>query len=318
MVKDTDSMKAVGLFCVSDLRKVGEAISGYLEPGCLRPVWPDEVEVGLDLGDVDNPVAGSWSDTATFSLSVWFIVMGLVRSEATFPSLRLAPVCVTAPPAFLPLTFESMLLELERCPLRPADTPLEDLAGLGRERYWRVILELPQVSRTPSSWGCEPSRLVLRTPPMPVPLPRAAEDLGALPRVAEPLVSVAPLEVIRVPLGPGIFLYPNEPVVGGRTLPEGGFLPSSPLLFPASEGERWMPAELFEGALPFSEALASSVLPVNLHKHLLAQIQKQHPQQILGLALPHSRRSQISVNSGQKPEVEFVSAQLHQKTNIYL
>lgn len=27
-----------------------------------------------------------------------------------------------------------------------------------------------------------------------------------------------------------------------------------------------MPAELLEGALPFSDALASSVLPVNLHK----------------------------------------------------
>jgi len=99
-----------------------------------------------------------------------------------------------------------------------------------------------------------------------VPLPRAAEDLGAFPRVAEPLASVAPLEVIKVPVAPGIFLYPKEPVVGGRAMPEGGFLPSSPLLLPASEGERWMPAELFEGTLPFSEALASSVLPVNLHE----------------------------------------------------
>lgn len=117
-----------------------------------------------------------------------------------------------------------------------------------------------------------PSKLVLRTPPMPVPLPRAAEDLGALPRVAEPLASVAPLEVIRVPLEPGIFLYPKDAVVGGRPMPEGGFLPSSPLLFPASEGERWMAGELLEGALPFSEALASSVLPVNLHEDILAQI----------------------------------------------
>lgn len=205
--------------------------------------------------------------------------MGLERSEPTFPSLRLVPVCVIAPPADFPLTFESMLLELERWPLRPAATPLEDLAGLGRERYCRVTLEPPQLSRMPSSWGCEPSRLVFRTPPpMPVPLPRAAEDLGALPRVAEPLASVAPLEVIRVPVGPGIFLYPNEPVVGGRVMPEGGFFPSSPLLFPASEGERWMLAELLEGALPFSEALASSVLPVNLHEHLLALIQKHYPQ----------------------------------------
>lgn len=285
MVRDKDTTAAVGMFCASDLRNVGEAMSGYLEPGCLRPDWPVELEVGLDLGEVDSPAAASWSDTATFSLSVWLMVMGLERSEPIFPSLRLAPACVAAPPADLPLTFESMLLELERCPLRPAATPLEDLAGLGRERYCRVTLEPLQLSRTPSSWGCEPSRLVLRTPPMPVPLPRAAEDLGALPRVAEPLVSVAPLEVIRAPVGPGIFLYPKEPVVGGRAMPEGGFLPSSPLLFPASEGERWMPAELLEGTLPFSEALASSVLPVNMHEHLLAQIQKHYPQQILGLTL---------------------------------
>lgn len=49
-------------------------------------------------------------------------------------------------------------------------------------------------------------------------------------------------------------------------MPEGGFLPSSPLLLPASEGERWMPDELLEGTLPFSEAFASSVLPVKVHK----------------------------------------------------
>lgn len=266
------------MFCVSDLRKVGEAISGYLEPGCLRPDWQAEEEVGLDFGEVDNPTAASGSDTVTFSLSVWFMVIGLERSDPTFASLRLAPACVAAPLADFTLTFESMLLELERCPLRPADTPLDDLAGLGRERYCRVTLDPPQLSRMPSSWGCEPSRLVFRTPPMPVPLPRAAEDLGALPKVAEPLASVAPLEVIRVPVGPGIFLYPKEPVVGGRAMPEGGFLPSSPLLFPASEGERWMPAELLEGVLPFSEALASSVLPGNLHKHLLAQTWQHYRQ----------------------------------------
>lgn len=77
--------------------------------------------------------------------------MGLERSEPTFPSLRLAPACVAAPPADFPLTFESMLLELERCPLRPTATPLEDLAGLGRERYCRVSLEPLQLSRMPSS-----------------------------------------------------------------------------------------------------------------------------------------------------------------------
>lgn len=57
------------MFGVSDLRKVGEAMSGYLEPGCLRPELV-ELEVGLDLGLVDIPAAGSCSDTVTFSLSV--------------------------------------------------------------------------------------------------------------------------------------------------------------------------------------------------------------------------------------------------------
>lgn len=244
-------------------------MSGYLEPGCLRPVWLAELEVGLDFGEVDSPPAASWSVTDTFSLSVWLMVMGLERSEI-FPSLRFAPACVAAPPADLPLTFESMLLELERCPLRAAAAPLEDLAGLGKERYCRVTLEPLQLSRIPSSCGCDPSRLVLRTAATAVPFPMAAEDLGAFPRVAEPLVRVAPLEVIRAPVGPGIFLYPKEPAAGGRAMPEGGFLPSSPLLFPASEGERWMPAELLEGTLTFSEALASSVLPGNLHKHTIS------------------------------------------------
>lgn len=128
-------------------------MSGYLEPGCLRPDWLVEQEVGLDLGEVDSPAAPSWSDTATFSLSVWLMVMGLERSELILPSLRLAPACVAAPPADLPLTFESMLLELERCPLRPAATPLEDLDGLGKERYWSVTLEPLQLRRMPSSCG---------------------------------------------------------------------------------------------------------------------------------------------------------------------
>lgn len=37
----------------NNLRNVGDAMSGYLEPGCLSPDW---VEVGLDLGEVGNPV----------------------------------------------------------------------------------------------------------------------------------------------------------------------------------------------------------------------------------------------------------------------
>lgn len=50
----------------NNLRKVGEAMSGYLDPGCLSPDWLD---VGLDLGDVLS-AAPSCSDTETFSLSV--------------------------------------------------------------------------------------------------------------------------------------------------------------------------------------------------------------------------------------------------------
>lgn len=69
MVRDMDRTETIGKFCVSDLRNVGEAMSGYLEPGCLSPDWLVELEVGLDLGEVDSPAA-SWSDTATFSLSV--------------------------------------------------------------------------------------------------------------------------------------------------------------------------------------------------------------------------------------------------------
>lgn len=252
----------------TDLRNVGEAMSGYLDPGCLRPDCPVEPEVGLDFGEVDSPAAFSCS----WVFSVWLMVMGLQRSEPTLlPSLRLWPVpgANAAPPDF-PLTLESMLLELERWLLR-ATTPLEDLAGRGRERYCRDTLELSQLIRTVSSWGWEPSRLVLRTPTTPVPFPGAAEDLGAFPSVAEPLDSVAPLEVIRAPLGPGSFLNPNEVAVGGRAMPEGGFLPSSPLLFPASEGERWIPEELLEDALPFSEAFASSVLPVDVNRHWLTQ-----------------------------------------------
>lgn len=104
---------------------------------------------------------------------------------------------------------------------------------------------------------------------MPVPLVRAAEDLGALPKVADPLERVAPLEVMRAPVGPGIFLYPKEAAVEGRPIPEGGFFPSSPLLFPASDGERWIAAELLEGTLDFSEALMSSVLPGVLSAEVL-------------------------------------------------
>lgn len=229
----------------NNLRKVGEAMSGYLQPGCLKLVWL--VEVGLDLGELDRETL-SESETDTFSLSVWLMVTGLHRPEPILVgSLRL----VLEAALDLLLTLESILLELERCPPR-ATIPLElDLAGRGRLRYCRGFFEL--TSKTPSSWFWEPSRLVLRPP---FPLSEMAEDLGIFPSVAEPLVTVAPLAVIRAP--DPVFLNPKEPVVGGLAMPEGGFFPSSPLLFPASEGDRCM---LLEGTFPFSEALASSVLP---------------------------------------------------------
>lgn len=142
-------------FCNTDLRNVGEAMSGYLEPGCLSPDWFDEQEVGLDLGEVESAAAApSWSDTATFSLSVWLIVTGLERSEFILASRRLTPACAAAAAATdLLLTFESVLPELERwlLPRPAAAAALEDLDGRGNERYWRVTLELLQLSRTPSS-----------------------------------------------------------------------------------------------------------------------------------------------------------------------
>lgn len=203
------------------------------------------------------------------------MVTGLDRPDPTFPvSLLLVPVGVATapppPPVDFPLTFESMLLELERCPLRPTTPlpPLDDFAGLGSERYWSGTFEVLQLNNTASSWCCAPSRLVFRPLPIGVPFPMP-DDLGTFPKVAEPLVSVAPLAVMRAPAGPEIFLKPNELVVGGRPMPEGGFFPSSPLLFPASDGERWM-LGLLDGDLPFSDALASSVLPVSTKMFVMA------------------------------------------------
>lgn len=85
--------------------------------------------------------------------------------------------------------------------------------------------------------------------------------MGIFPSVAEPLDMVAPLLVIIVadptPLG---FLNPKEPGAVDLPMPEGGFFPSSPLLFPASEGDLCKD-DPFRGVFPFSEALASSVFP---------------------------------------------------------
>lgn len=52
----------------------------------------------------------------------------------------------------------------------------------------------------------------------------------------------------------------KELVAVDLPMPEGGFFPSSPLLFPASEGDLCRD-DPFRGVFPFSEALASSVFP---------------------------------------------------------
>lgn len=130
----------------NNLLNVGEAISGYLDPGWRSPDCEDEV--GLDLGDVDSPPIPASCSLALLP-SVWVMVIGLERSELTFPPSRLVLAVWETPPDF-PLTLESMLLELERCELREA-TPLEDFAGLGRERYWRDTLDPPQLIRMASS-----------------------------------------------------------------------------------------------------------------------------------------------------------------------
>lgn len=237
-------------------------MSGYFEPGCLRPGVPQALaEVGLDFGELDNDTL-SESDTATFSfsLSVWLMETGLQRPEPIFVgSLSLL---VAAAPADLLLTLESMLLVLDLCPPLPGIPLGLDLEGLGKLRYCRVVLEL--TCSTPSSWFCEPSRLVFLPA---LAFPPIAADLGIFPKVADPLVIVAPLAVMIVEGPTPAFLKPKEPVAVDLPMPEGGFFPSSPLFFPASEGERWIEAPL-RGVFTFSEAFASSVFP-NTEVHFM-------------------------------------------------
>lgn len=95
-------------------------------------------------------------------------------------------------------------------------------------------------------------------------LPISPDDLGILPKVADLLVIVAPLAVIMdIPtVDPLCFLNPNVFVLVAavRELFAGGFFDSSPLLRPASDGER-LTCPDFGEILPFSETLASSVFP---------------------------------------------------------
>lgn len=125
----------------NNLRNVGEAISGYLDPGCLRPCAPQALaEVGLDLGEPDKETL-SESETATFSfsLSVWLTVTGLERPDPILVgSLSLEVVA----PADLLLTLESILLVLDLWPPRPGMPLVLDFEGRGRLRYCRVVLEL--------------------------------------------------------------------------------------------------------------------------------------------------------------------------------
>jgi len=108
------SLPSSWLACRDDgvyLRNVGEAMSGYLDPGCLSPCVPQALaEVGLDLGEPDKETL-SESETATFSfsLSVWLTVTGLERPDPILVgSLSLEVVA----PADLLLTLESMLVGL--------------------------------------------------------------------------------------------------------------------------------------------------------------------------------------------------------------
>lgn len=154
-------------------------------------------------------------------------------------------------------TAASMLLVEERFPWRAA-APAR--LGLGRLRYCSV--ERALMGRKPSSWWWWPSMDAPSCPPaFSPPASERAPDLGIFPRVAEPLVMVAPLAVTMVTIPWPCFLKPKV-LVGVREVCEcvwgwGSetacvrafvvdvrlvgvvcFFASSPLLRPASEGER--------------------------------------------------------------------------------
>lgn len=204
-------------------------------------------------------------------------------SRSVWLASRLAePLALAMPIEFFPWevtesTAASMLLVEERFPLRAA---APERLGLGRLRYCRV--ERALIGRKPSSW-C-PNTVPPSCPPaFNPPDSERAPDLGIFPSVAEPLVMVAPLAVTIVTIPWPCFLKPkvlvgvrevsacvcvwgsetgfvSVCVVGVRLVGIVCFLASSPLLRPASEGERWRPLERGERR-PFSDTLTSSVLP---------------------------------------------------------
>lgn len=195
----------------------------------------------------------SLSEEMPFSLSVWLTSPGReLPRDVLEGSLSLG----TGRPADLLLMLESMLLVLH---LFPAPFRLLDLLGLGKLRYCKFVRELRD--RYPSSWFGAPSMLVFR----PVDRPTRADDLGILPSVADLLVTVAPLAVIMASPAtePLCFLNPKllALAVGVLELLGRVFLDSSPLLRPASDGER-LTWEALGESLPFSDTLASSVFPV--------------------------------------------------------
>lgn len=117
---------------------------------------------------------------------------------------------------------------------RPVPRLVLERLGRGRLRYWRVLRELG--GRYPSSTlVCLPTR---RDEPKPT-------DLGIFPRVAEPLVTMAPLAVIVTAVE--LFLKPNVLVGVWELELKGSFL----LSYVGTCGEKRL----------FSDTLASSVLP---------------------------------------------------------
>lgn len=215
------------------LRRVGEDISEYFPPACL-PAWH---WVGTSVW-VAVPALSTWlstSENIPFSLSVWFVT--------PTRDLRLLGLGSVAVPLLQRLA--SRVVILERFDERAAALPLLPRLGLGKLRYWRVVRAFG--GKYPSSTlAC---RLESR-------LPEKAMDLGIFPTVAEPLVTMAPLAVM-VAMVPKGFLKPKV-LVGVRVVElEGGFLVSSMFVCRSD----WILLERGERH-PFSDTLASSVLPV--------------------------------------------------------